>query len=102
MLDVAIEYYQRALNMEFDIYAVLGLAIVDKYKGKFNEAIESLERLIQQDPKSYRLYLELADCRVSNGETKEAVEVLEEFQKQGTRNAMVNELLEKLKPSIAR
>jgi pentatricopeptide repeat protein len=100
MFDAAIEYYQRALNMEFDIYAVLGLAIVDKYKGRFAEAIESLERLIQQDPKSYRLYLELADCLVSNGETKEAVEVLEEFQKQGIRNAMVSELLEKLRPSI--
>jgi tetratricopeptide (TPR) repeat protein len=100
MYDAATEYYQRALNMEFDIYAVLGLAIVDKYNGRYNEAIESLERLIQQDPKSYRLYLELADCRLSNGETKEAVEVLEEFQKQGIRNAMVSEMLEKLKPSL--
>jgi tetratricopeptide (TPR) repeat protein len=100
MFDAAVEYYQRALNMEFNTYAVLGLAIVDKYKGKFSEAIASLERLIQQDPKSYRLYIELADCHITNGETKEAVEILEEFQKQGIRNNTVNELLEKLKPAL--
>jgi tetratricopeptide (TPR) repeat protein len=96
-LDKAVEYYQRALNIEFDIYAVLGLTIVDKIQGKFNLAIESLQRLIQQDPKSYRLYLELADCRLTAGEKREAVEVLEEFQKQGIRNSAINELLEKLK-----
>jgi lipopolysaccharide biosynthesis regulator YciM len=86
--------------MEFDTYAVLGLALVDKFKGKFDAAIESLERLIQQDPKSYRFYLELADCRAINGEIKEAVEVLEEFLKLGIRNNMICELLEKLKPSL--
>ncbi|MDR0497463.1 MAG: tetratricopeptide repeat protein [Treponema sp.] len=95
--DMAVDYYQRALNIEFDIYAVLGLAIVDKKKGKYNVAIESLQRLIQQDPKSYRLYLELADCRLTNGEKREAVEVLELYQKQGIRNNEVNELLERLK-----
>jgi tetratricopeptide (TPR) repeat protein len=93
----AVDYYRRALNIEFDIYAVLGLAIVDKNQGRFNDAIDSLERLIQQDPKSYRFYLELADCRLTKGEKKEAVEVLEEFQKNGIQNAEISELLQKLK-----
>ena len=97
--DRAVEYYQRALNVEFDIHAVLGLAVVDKLRGKFHEAIDSLERLIQQDPRSYRLYLELADCRLTKGEKLEAVEVLEEFQKQGIRSNAVIEMLEKLKAS---
>ena len=95
-LEKAVEYYQRALNIEFDIYAVLGLTIVDKIQGNYDAAIESLERLIQQDPKSYRLYLELADCRLNTGEKREAVEVLKGFQKQGIRNSAVSELLEKL------
>jgi tetratricopeptide (TPR) repeat protein len=100
MLDNAVNYYQRALNNEFDTYAVLGLAMVDKSKGNYKEAIESLERLIQQDPKSYRFYIELADCRVMNGEIREAVEVLEDYQKQGIRNTVVSELLEKIRPSL--
>ena len=100
MFDNAVDYYRRALNTEFDIYAVLGLAMVDKFKGKYREAIDSLERLIQQDPKSYRFYIELADCRINNGEIKEAVEVLEDFQRQGIRNAVVSELLEKIRPSV--
>ena len=96
-LDRATEYYQRALNIEFDTYAVLGLAVVAKLQGRFDEAIESLKRLIQQDPKSYRLYLELADCRLKKGEKREAIEVLEEFQRQGIRSNAINEMLEKLK-----
>jgi tetratricopeptide (TPR) repeat protein len=95
--DQAVDYYQRALNIEFDTYAVLGLAMVAKAQGKYDEAVESLRRLIQQDTKNYRLYLELADCRLKKGEKHQAVEVLEEFQKQGIRNSAVNDLLERIK-----
>jgi pentatricopeptide repeat protein len=62
--------------------------------------MDSLERLIQQYPKGYRFYVELADCFIMNGEIKEAVEILEDYQKQGIRNAVVNELLEKIRPSV--
>jgi len=96
-LDKAVEYYQRALNIEFDIYAVLGLAIIDKIQGHYEVAIESLDRLLQQDPKNHRLCLELADCRFNKGDKREAVEILEEFQRQGIRNNTVSEMLEKFK-----
>jgi tetratricopeptide (TPR) repeat protein len=95
--DRAGEYYRRALNIEFDIYAVLGLAVIAKSQGKYNEAIESLRRLIQQDPKNYRLYVELADCWIKKNDKAQALEVLGEFQKLGIRNPMVAELLEKYK-----
>jgi tetratricopeptide (TPR) repeat protein len=95
--DQAVDYYQRALNIEFDTYAVLGLAMVAKAQGKYDEAVESLRRLIQQDTKNYRLYLELADCRLKKGEKHQAVEILEEFQKQGIRNSSISDLLEKIK-----
>jgi tetratricopeptide (TPR) repeat protein len=95
--DKAVEYYQRALNIEFDTYAVLGLAVVAKVQGKYDESAESLKRLIQQDPKNYRLYLELADCRLRTGEKHQAVEILEGFQRQGIRNNAVMEFLERIK-----
>jgi tetratricopeptide (TPR) repeat protein len=95
--DEAVEYYERALNIEFDTYAVLGLAIVAKAQGKYDEAKGSLERLIQQDPRNYRMYVELADCYLLKGDKFKAVETLETFQKLGIRNNTVAEMLEKLK-----
>jgi tetratricopeptide (TPR) repeat protein len=95
--DQAVNYYQRALNIEFDTYAVLGLAVVAKVQGKYDEAIESLQRLIQQDTKNYRLYMELADCYLRKGEKHRTVEILENCQKQGIRNTFITEFLEKFK-----
>jgi len=97
--DTALDYYQRALNIEFDIYAMMGLAVVDKLKGRYKEATDSLRRLIQQDPRSYRLYLELADCQLAKGNKKEALEALEEFQKHGIKNNTIIEMMEKLRAS---
>jgi tetratricopeptide (TPR) repeat protein len=92
--DNASNYYKRALNIEFDTYAVLGLALVAKSQNKFVEAIESLRRLIQQDPRNYRLYIELSDCWYRKGEKSQAIEALGEYLKQGLRNAKISELLE--------
>jgi tetratricopeptide (TPR) repeat protein len=91
----SMDYYQRALNIEFDTYAVLGLAVVSKSQNRYDEAIESLKRLIQQDPRNYRLYMELSDCWIKKGNKHGAIEALCEFQKLGLRNTKINELLEK-------
>jgi tetratricopeptide (TPR) repeat protein len=90
------EYYERALNIEFDTYAVLGMALISKDQGKFAEAVNSLRRLLQQDQKNYRIYLELASCCLLMGEKRKAIEALEEFQKLGIRNTQITEMLEKL------
>jgi tetratricopeptide (TPR) repeat protein len=95
--EMAVEYYQRALNIEFDTYAVLGLAVVAKAQGRYAEALESLDRLIQQDPKNYRLYLELADCYFRRGDRRRAQETLETFQRLGIRSQAITEMLEKIK-----
>jgi tetratricopeptide (TPR) repeat protein len=95
--DKAVDYYERALNIEFDIYAVLGLSLVAKAQGKLEEAEGSLGRLIQQDPRNYRLFLELADCRLKMGEKLKAMETLEEFQKLGIRNVQVSEFLDNIR-----
>jgi tetratricopeptide (TPR) repeat protein len=93
----AVEYYERALNIEFDTYAILGLALVAKTQGRYEEASESLARLIQQDQKNYRLYMELADCKLKKGDKRHAIETLEEFQRFGIRNQTVVDLLECIK-----
>jgi tetratricopeptide (TPR) repeat protein len=90
------EYYERALNIEFDTYAVLGLALIAKSQGKYEEAATSLRRLIQQDNRNYRLFVELADCFLKRGDKRGALETLEEFQKLGIRNNLVSEMLERL------
>jgi tetratricopeptide (TPR) repeat protein len=91
----ALEYYRRALNIEFDTYAVLGLALVSKAQNHYADAIESLRRLIQQDPRNYRLYIELSDCWYRKGEKNLAIETLGDFLKQGLRNAKISELLDR-------
>ncbi|MCL2266186.1 MAG: tetratricopeptide repeat protein [Treponema sp.] len=88
--------YEIALNIEFDTYAVLGLALLAKTKGKFDEAIVSLRRLIQQDKKNHRLYIELADCYLVINDKRKAREVLEEFQMLGIKCAKINEMLESI------
>jgi tetratricopeptide (TPR) repeat protein len=94
--DKAKEYYERALNIEFDTYAVLGLSLLAKAQGKFDEAIISLKRLIQQDNKNYRLYIELGDCYLQKGEKRKAVETLEDFQKLGIKCQKITEMLESI------
>ena len=94
--ETAQQYYERALNIEFDTYAVLGLALVAKAAGKYAEAATSLKRLIQQDAKNYRLFIELADCYLKQGDKNQARETLEEFQRFGIRNTQITAMLERI------
>jgi tetratricopeptide (TPR) repeat protein len=89
-------FYERSLDIEFDTYAVLGLAMIAKTQGKFEEAVTSFRRLIQQDNKNYRLYVELADYYLSVGDRRKAAETLEEFQKLGIKNQKISEMLENM------
>ena len=95
--DLAQQYYQRALDIEFDVYAVLGLAMICKVQGKFSEAALSLNRLIQSDPKNYRLYLELAECQMNTGDRQGAIATLQDFQKLGIRNQLISEMMDKIR-----
>jgi len=89
-------YYERALNIEFDTYAVMGLALIARAQGKYDEAITSFRRLIQQDNRNYRLYIELSDCYLETGARIKAIETLEEFQKMGIKNQRIAEMLESI------
>lgn len=97
--DQAADYYERALNIEFDVYAVLGLAVIARMQGKNQDAIVSLRRLIQNDPKNYRLYLELSQCYQAMGDRQKALEALTEFQRLGIRNIYVQDAVARLQRS---
>jgi len=97
-LENAIKYYEDALNIEFDVYAILGLAVIARTLGKWDDAITSLKMLVQNDPKNYRIYLELAQCYVAAGQRSQAVEILASFQKTGIKNPFVLEALARLSP----
>lgn len=93
----ATEYYNKAMNIDFDIYAALGLALICKGEGHYEESIERLSALIKNDPKNYRLYIDLADSYLKLNQRQKAIEALESFQKLGIRSQAINESLEKVK-----
>ena len=95
----AADYYERALNIEFDVYAVLGLAVIARMQGKVADAIVSLRKLVQNDPKNYRLYLELSLCYQATGEQQKAQEILTDFQRLGIRNIYIQDAVTKLQRS---
>ena len=99
--DLAQQYYQRALDIEFDVYAVLGLAMISKIQGRYEESATSLSRLIQSDPKNFRLYLELAECKMNLNDRQGAIAALQDFQRLGIRNQLVSEMLDRIKPREA-
>ena len=78
------------------IYAVLGLALINKEKGNYLEAIESLSGLLVNDAKNPRLYMEIAQSWMALDKRDKALEVLTRAQRMGIKNIGVTELLEKL------
>jgi tetratricopeptide (TPR) repeat protein len=90
------KYYRKALNIEFDTYAIIGLALISKQKGNYRQAIESFEGLLKSDPKNHRLYTEMADCHLRLGERREAIETLRRFINQGYKSHFVAEMYERL------
>jgi DNA-binding SARP family transcriptional activator len=63
---------------------------------RYDEAIESLRKLISNDPKNYRLYIELSQCHQEAGDKQRALEALVEFQRLGIRNAHIQDLVSQL------
>jgi tetratricopeptide (TPR) repeat protein len=91
--DKAETYYKNALNIEFDEYAILGLALISKLRGNFDAAIVSLKGLLKNDVKNHRLYTEIADCWLRLGDRGKAIEMLTEFQQLGIRSTYISDML---------
>ncbi len=44
-------YYKKALDVDFDMFAILGLALIQKEQGKYEEALIAIKSLIKNNPK---------------------------------------------------
>jgi len=88
--------YHKALDINFDLYAHLGLALIDKEKRDFDKAIERLEFLLKKFPRNPRIYSEIAKCYQDKGDKNKALQVLESFRKQDRNNRFINSLIERL------
>jgi len=97
--DSAEMYYNKALNIEYDTYAVIGLALINKAKGKYTDAIQALESVKTVEPKNHRLYTEIAECYLNMNDPRKALEVLHQFQKLGIRNRYVTDMLDRIRGS---
>lgn len=94
--DEAKKYYNKALDIEFDIYAAIGLALICKGEGNNEEAARRFEKLIKNDSKNSRLYIDLADCYVAMNNKAQAEKVLNDYLKFDSRNLSVKIALDKI------
>lgn len=94
------EYYRKALDIDFDLYAVLGLSLIQKSRGRFEEAAKTLTELIQAEPKNPRLYGEAARCFMEMNELDRALEMVREAKRQGIKNRRINELEQELRSRL--
>ncbi len=92
-LEQAERYYRAALAIDFDSYAMLGMAQAARMGGDPARAVQLLLELLGREPGNDRAALEAADCYVEMGETARAVEVLEQFPESGPKHARIREKL---------
>jgi tetratricopeptide (TPR) repeat protein len=96
-LEHAEEFYKKAMAIEFDTYAALGLAIVHKEQGHYDKAIEALNKLLEVNIKNSRVYLELSDCYERQGKPAKAIRILYQFLEMGMNNLVIMDKYEELK-----
>ena len=97
--DNAEKYYRKALSINFDTFAILGLALLNKEHGKYEEAIEQIEKLRRNEPKNHRFYIELSKCYTEMGRHDDAVKILKKYQDLGIYNIYISTMIDKLQES---
>ncbi|MCG8453932.1 MAG: tetratricopeptide repeat protein [Spirochaetales bacterium] len=95
-LAMATRYYNEALHIEFDTYAMIGLALVAKAEGDYDNALATLEELIPRDPKNARVYIETARCFEESGRKADAERVLNDFMSRGMHDEQLEAYAKKL------
>ncbi|HTZ52035.1 MAG TPA: tetratricopeptide repeat protein [Spirochaetia bacterium] len=74
-LDQAERYYREALSLGFDLYAEIGIALIQMIEGSLAPAVNRLQRLLEREPSNPRVLRALADCeRAAAGEAAAAGE----------------------------
>jgi len=92
-LEKAEQYYQRSLQVGYDLYAKLGLAQVYKIKGDWPETIRLLEELLQKEPFNPRILEETAFALVKAGNKRKAQEIIDDYLERGGMKSAIKNLL---------
>jgi tetratricopeptide (TPR) repeat protein len=98
-LDKATDHYRRALEIDFDIYAEIGLALIEKKKGDTDKALDMLFKLTVKEPRNYRIFLEIAKCYQKQGRKQEAIRILNDFEDNMTGNTSIRNYITELTSS---
>ena len=99
-LEKATQYYHDALEIEYDVYAVMGLALIAKTHGEYDKALTYLMELMDKEPKNHRLYMEAAECHEKLGNISAAIDVVSRFLSLGIHNERLTAYAKKLQELI--
>jgi len=91
------EYYEGALNIEYDTYAVLGLALLNRMEGKLDQAVKALRQLVEHEPKNTRFYVELAHTYLDMQDERNAMLTLRQLFDRGLQDRHAADLYNRLK-----
>ena len=91
-LDEAVLYYQKALDIDYDYYAAIGLALISKEKKEYSEAIETLNRLYKVERNNTRLVAELAECYSLSNDKNRALSLLKSTFAEGNTHPNLKDL----------
>lgn len=71
------EFYHRALDVDFDLFAMIGLAVVHRKRAEYEQAIGVLEELSVSNPGNARIALELVSCYEAQHDPQTALGILQ-------------------------
>lgn len=78
--DRALVHYQASLAIRFDPYACLGISKIYRCQGKYSEALEYCQKVLEHTPQNIRALEEMAEVYRDMGEPEKAAELLADFK----------------------
>ncbi|WP_024654069.1 tetratricopeptide repeat protein [Borrelia persica] len=93
-------YYKKALDVDFDMFAILGLALLQKEQGQYEEALTAIKNLIKTNPKNSILYVNAAECYEALGQVEDAIDILSSFLQLGMKNVTIIDYITNLKKKM--
>ena len=84
------------MDIDFDYYAALGIAIIEKERGNFDDAIDMLTKIFIIEKNNSRLLIELAECHRLNDNKDQAVKLVKRSIDDGNNNPCIIEYYDDL------
>jgi len=101
-LDEAELYYKRALSIDFDFYAKLGLALIEMSRENYESATDLLQPTLDSTTPSARAFEAMANCYLELGRPEQALEVLRQYTHRGGKNRSLKDRAQRLEHELAR